>query len=52
MAGVTPVFGLYQSCRVPATFNKASIGGFLRLRRLGPPVVKTPAGCWCSRPFG
>jgi hypothetical protein len=40
VASVTLVFGLYRSCRDPATFNKASVKGFRRLRRLGPPVVK------------
>jgi hypothetical protein len=45
VAGVTLIFGLCRSCRVPATFNKVSVGGFRRLCRLGPLVVKMLAGC-------
>jgi hypothetical protein len=43
VAGITPVSGLCRSCRVPVTFNKASVGGFRRLCRLGPPAVKMSA---------
>jgi hypothetical protein len=46
------VSGLCQSCRGHAAFDKASIGGFRRLRRLRPLMMKMPAGCWRSRPFG
>jgi hypothetical protein len=52
VAGVTPVSCLCQSYRGHAAFVKASVGGFRRLRRLGPPRVKLPVGCWHSRPFG
>jgi hypothetical protein len=52
VAGVTPVSGLCRSCRVPATFNKVSVGRLRCLRRLGPPALKMLAGCWRSRPFG
>jgi hypothetical protein len=45
VAGVTLVSGLCRSCWDPATFNKASIRGFHRLHRLGPPMVKMSAGC-------
>jgi hypothetical protein len=38
MANIMLVSGLYRSCWVPATFNKASVGGFRRLRRLNPLV--------------
>jgi hypothetical protein len=51
VASVTLVSGLCQSCRDPATFNKASVRGFRRLRRLGPLVVKMSAGRWHSRPL-
>jgi hypothetical protein len=50
--GVTPVSSLCRPCRVPATFNKVSVEGFCRLRRLRPPVVKMSAGCWRSRLLG
>jgi hypothetical protein len=52
VAGVTLVSYLCRSCRGRAALGKASVGGFHRLRRLGPLMMKSPSGCWCSRPFG
>jgi hypothetical protein len=49
VASVMLVFGLCRSCRDPATFNKESVKGFHRLRRLVSPVVKMSAGCWRSQ---
>jgi hypothetical protein len=51
VARVTPVSSC-RSCRDPGTFNKASVQGFHRLRRLWPLVVKMSAGCWRSRILG
>jgi hypothetical protein len=52
VAGITPVSSLCRSCRDPATFNKASVEGFHRLRQLEPPVVKMSVDCWRSRLLG
>jgi hypothetical protein len=52
VAGVMLVSGLCQSCRGHAAFDKASFEGFRRLRRLRPLMMKMPADCWRSRPFG
>jgi hypothetical protein len=51
VAGVTLVSCLCRSCRGHAALGKASVGGFRHLRRLGPLMMKSPAGCWRSWPF-
>jgi hypothetical protein len=52
VAGVTLVSDLCRSCRGHAAFDKASVGGFRRLHRLGHLMMKMLAGRWRSRPFG
>jgi hypothetical protein len=52
MAGVTLVPCHYRSCWGHAAFVKHPLEEFRRLRRLGLLMVKSPVGCWRSRPFG
>jgi hypothetical protein len=52
MASVMLVTSLCRSCWGHAALIKCLLEGFCHLRRLGRPVMKTPAGCCRSRPFG
>jgi hypothetical protein len=52
VASVTLVSCFYRSCRGHAAFGKAYVGGVSSSSPARASTVKSPAGCWCSRPFG